>query len=652
MDPYHLRAYPRATLGAAAGRVGVATPAPTPTPGAPQTECCPPPCPACGGLECLCRPRFFPGQILTADDLNRLEQYLVEKNKLHNRYLHGWGVVCGLEVVCHPCPGYVTVHGGYALSPCGEDIIVCREEVVNVCDLIARCRPPAQPMDCVPPRPQEDPRCKEQVEEWILAVCYDEKPSRGITPLKGSSGAACCSRCACGGSSACGCGCHSETPGAAGGRKNGNGCRPAQPNPPPQCEPTLICEGYRFVACKAPPRDPVVGQDGSWVSAVAKDPLHAKIPGELGERFTACVSLFLERWTQFPQDADKQTLNTWCCQTKAALLDFFSQHGTTQCDLYARVQRIACPDPAADDNTFARQWQQAQNEITAIGGEYAHHCLCSALLPPCPDPVLSDCVPLATVKLRKTALGCEILSLCNWGPRRFVVTFPHLGYWLSPFNVLETLRHSLESLCCAERQPAPEPPPQDPAEPPPVGIFVPRMEGARRTMTRPTASPVSSLLSEALRSTAQPVTGQSLLLGALGARDAQGQPPVSALSLAHPLQALLLSQVVRPTLDAGDAPAGRRRGRLRHAWLRLGRLWPPHRRAHTPARLAGALRRPLQVRPRPGQGGQGPPGGGLASLRRGGDPQPAPRVRCVRHGGPDLPGAGDRPDRDRPAALP
>ena len=74
-------------------------------------------CPACGGLECLCRPRFFAGQLLTEEDLNRLDRYIVEKNKLHNRYLHGWGVVCGLEVICHPCEGQVTVTSGYALSP-------------------------------------------------------------------------------------------------------------------------------------------------------------------------------------------------------------------------------------------------------------------------------------------------------------------------------------------------------------------------------------------------------------------------------------------------------------------------------------------------------------------------------------------------------
>ena len=45
-----------------------------------QPVCDPRPvCPVCGGLECLCRPRFFAGQLLTEDDLNRLEHYVVAK---------------------------------------------------------------------------------------------------------------------------------------------------------------------------------------------------------------------------------------------------------------------------------------------------------------------------------------------------------------------------------------------------------------------------------------------------------------------------------------------------------------------------------------------------------------------------------------------
>ena len=171
-------------------------------------------CPVCGGLECLCRPRFFAGQLLTEDDLNRLEQYIIAKNRLHNRYLHGWGVVCGLEVVCNACKGVVTVKSGYALSPCGDDIVLCADQSVNVCDLIQHCR--QQQFECEPVFPLPQPICGDQDEDWILYVCYDEKPSRGITPLHGSSGAACCSKCSCGGSSSCDCGRTSTSTGSCG----------------------------------------------------------------------------------------------------------------------------------------------------------------------------------------------------------------------------------------------------------------------------------------------------------------------------------------------------------------------------------------------------------------------------------------------------
>src|SRR5713101_1511831 len=112
---------------------------------APCTDPCVTTCPSCGGLQCLCRPRFFAGQLLTDDDLSLLNNYIVEKNKLHNRYLHGWGVVCGMEVVCSPCNNLVTVKSGYALSPCGEDIIVCQDTPVDICTLVLKCKRQAPP---------------------------------------------------------------------------------------------------------------------------------------------------------------------------------------------------------------------------------------------------------------------------------------------------------------------------------------------------------------------------------------------------------------------------------------------------------------------------------------------------------------------------
>jgi len=152
-----------------------------------------PECPECGGLQCLCRPRFFAGQLLTEEDLNRLDDYIVKKNKLHNRYLHGWGVVCGLDVVCNPCLDQsaqvtikqVIVKAGYALSPCGEDIIVCDDQSVDIGKHIQACRQVQRQVNCEPPWPTSSTECQEHTEDWVLALCYAEKQSRGITALKG-----------------------------------------------------------------------------------------------------------------------------------------------------------------------------------------------------------------------------------------------------------------------------------------------------------------------------------------------------------------------------------------------------------------------------------------------------------------------------------
>jgi len=58
---------------------------------------------------CLPLPRFervkyFYGQLLGVREFQSEQSYFYEKHRLHNRYLHGYGVVCGLEV--EPCPSH------------------------------------------------------------------------------------------------------------------------------------------------------------------------------------------------------------------------------------------------------------------------------------------------------------------------------------------------------------------------------------------------------------------------------------------------------------------------------------------------------------------------------------------------------------------
>jgi hypothetical protein len=57
---------------------------------------------SCAEVPQFDRLSYFYGQMLHARDLQTEQAYFREKLKLHNRCLHGWGIVCGLEVVPPP----------------------------------------------------------------------------------------------------------------------------------------------------------------------------------------------------------------------------------------------------------------------------------------------------------------------------------------------------------------------------------------------------------------------------------------------------------------------------------------------------------------------------------------------------------------------
>jgi hypothetical protein len=555
-----------------------------------------PPCPACGGLECLCRPRFYAGQRLNEEDLNRLENYVVAKNKLHNRYLNGWGVVCGLEVVCSPCGNTVRVKPGYALSPCGEDINVCKDDTVDVCALTQACRPASTP-DCQSNWQSGEDNCKEATEDWILAICYDEKQSRGSPSLARAGGTASCSRCGCGGSSACGCSCHSSN------GKTGSNFRPSPSVQTPQCEPTLICEGYTYRVYKAPKPNNETKRN----------------PGAFVDRVTACLKELAQQLTQFPngQNITLQEQVQWCCNFKQTLYDFLVSEGAYQCQLADKLAAVRVPD--ANTDNFPELLQEAQQQLLTILWEFIRYCFCSALLPPCPDSVMTDCVPLATITVRRH--DCKILQVCNLGVRKYAVTLPNLGYWLSilsPF--LQGIIQALEGLCCkpfdlrgrtprtigslrttaADVQTAQ---PNIQANPeassaitnadntsPPEGELLAFFHqvlsffGANETNTADTpnvvtkAAPATSvvdttvttnskmppqqelttLLYKALLNPDRGFDAKALLLfNMLGAKDAKGNPLLSDLESRNPAQFLLFNQVIAPLIRSSiPASAG------------------------------------------------------------------------------------------------
>jgi len=84
--------------------------------------------------DSLKRPRFFTGQILTAESLEVEQEYFREKLKRHNRTLHGFGIVSGLKVRIDA--GQIMVEPGLALDCEGNELVVGATVVVSpgACD--------------------------------------------------------------------------------------------------------------------------------------------------------------------------------------------------------------------------------------------------------------------------------------------------------------------------------------------------------------------------------------------------------------------------------------------------------------------------------------------------------------------------------------
>ena len=147
-------------------------------------------CASCQGsnLRGLERTRFFSRQIVTPEDLTQDQIYFREKAKRHNRMLHGWGVVCGACVRRGKTDCEVVIEPGYLLGPHGDEIVIDRDTVVDICKLGTG---------------ELDGCCGDELDPWcsdgrsncaqgtvFLAVKYSECKSR---PVRGGG--------------ACGCGC-------------------------------------------------------------------------------------------------------------------------------------------------------------------------------------------------------------------------------------------------------------------------------------------------------------------------------------------------------------------------------------------------------------------------------------------------------------
>jgi hypothetical protein len=409
----------------------------TPSPAPQQPTICAPACETCGLLECLCRPRFFAGQLLTDTDLNRLDAYIRAKNRMHNLQLHGWGVVNGLQVRCDACSTGVIVGTGYAIDPCGEDIVVCKDSPVDICSLIKRCQP--QDITCVPSsRNNGQSNCDDVEEDWVLAIRYTETQARTITALRSSPNCGCAAKgssCSCGGSCGCGCGAKLTSTAPTNAMKATTTQKPR--NPPTECEATAICEGYSWDVFLAPTEIPP--RDGQ-----------TQLSGGIIDAINCCIEPFMASLPQRPTtpiDQSRDQWYLWCCRMKAALIAFFTNGPQANCTAVTTLQSIECP--STNDQAFESKINAAASLYVELELEALFACLCAALLPPAPYGTSDDRVPLAIVTVRKK--DCKVLRVCNWTHlRKLVITWPTLEYWFGWIPWFKTLQDSIAKFCCAD----------------------------------------------------------------------------------------------------------------------------------------------------------------------------------------------------------
>jgi hypothetical protein len=92
-------------------------------------------CPACE-LGPFIRNHYFTGKLMLERDFTEEQRYYIDKLRHHHQRLHGWGVVCGLQVKAHPNPEcqdkFICIEPGTAIDCCGHEIVVRELDYVDI----------------------------------------------------------------------------------------------------------------------------------------------------------------------------------------------------------------------------------------------------------------------------------------------------------------------------------------------------------------------------------------------------------------------------------------------------------------------------------------------------------------------------------------
>lgn len=80
------------------------------------------------------RNHYYNGKLLSVPDFEAEQRYFNDKRRLGNRFLHGFGVACGMQVVA-VSPDRLSIEPGVALDGYGREIVITKPDVRRLVDL-------------------------------------------------------------------------------------------------------------------------------------------------------------------------------------------------------------------------------------------------------------------------------------------------------------------------------------------------------------------------------------------------------------------------------------------------------------------------------------------------------------------------------------
>jgi len=349
----------------------------------------------------------------------------------------------------------VTVKAGYAIDPCGNDIIVCQDVDFDVLKAIKACcdsRKRQRRSDCDPYQPPSDPGCKEIDQYWCITIKYQETEARPITALRNAKSKSC--RCGCSGG--CGCGCGGQSSGVTSSQVS-NGCSGSKSSaangsntaPLGACEPTRILEGYVLGVVEEPNDqcldltkmlwDTLLGRIVNCLRSLG-DYIAKRLPNSNLE------VLFAAAAGKLSDQTSALTVFELCCRLRQIVIDLYTDNPfAVHCQSLRVLDKIRCTPPPKDDpNEIDVSALVTLENLLTLLFQYFLECVCHNLLPPCPANPCDDRLILACVTIRDG----KIVSICNISCRQFAGTFPSLYYWMSVVPIVPCLRALIQWMCC------------------------------------------------------------------------------------------------------------------------------------------------------------------------------------------------------------